>query len=182
MNDPSLMRRLQRLGDLLRNRQRLIQRDRPLRDAVSQGRTFNQLQHQRPLPLGFLDAENGGDVGVVEAGEDLRLPREPGEPIRISREAVREDLQRDLAVELGVRGLPDLAHAAFPKESSHVIVAEPGTSFERHGLLKRRNGLFYAGAGDWLQRVHSMAPRRRTQRGPTSSLRFVHDPPEPPAR
>ena len=38
---------------------------------------------------------------MVEAGEDLRLPREPGEAIRVSREGVGEDLQRDLQA-LGV--------------------------------------------------------------------------------
>ena len=43
------------------------------------------------------------------AREDLRLPLEPGKPIRISREGVWQDLQRDLAVELGIGGLPDLA-------------------------------------------------------------------------
>ena len=50
-------------------------------------------------------------VGVIEAGEDLRLPREPGEPVRVRCEGVRENLQGDLPVELGVGGLPDLAHA-----------------------------------------------------------------------
>ena len=42
---------------------------------------------------------------MVEAGEDLRLALEPGEAVRISREGVGEDLQGDLAVELGVGGL-----------------------------------------------------------------------------
>ena len=46
---------------------------------------------------------------MVEAGENLRFPREPGEPIRIRREGVRESFQGDLAVELGVGRLPDLA-------------------------------------------------------------------------
>ena len=114
MNHPRLVRGLQRLGDLLRNRQRLLQRDRPLSDPVGEGRPLDQLQHQRPRALGFLNAVDGGDVRVVEAGEDLRLPLEPGEPVWVSRERIREDLQRDLAVELGVGGLPDLAHAAFP--------------------------------------------------------------------
>ena len=62
VDDALLMRRFQRLGDLLRNRQRLIQRYRPLRDPVSERRAFNQLQHQRPRPLGLLDAVDGGDV------------------------------------------------------------------------------------------------------------------------
>ncbi len=120
-----------------RTRQRLIQRDRTLRDPVGQRWPFNQLQHQRPRPLGFLDAVDGGDVGVVEAGEDLRLPLEPGEPVRISREGVGEDLQGDLAVELGVGGLPDLAHPALAKEGRDVVVAEAGAGIEGHELCAR---------------------------------------------
>ena len=72
MDHPRLVRRLQCLGDLLRNGERLIERDRPLSDPVSQSRPLDQLQDERPRPLGFLDAVDGGDVGVVEAGEDLR--------------------------------------------------------------------------------------------------------------
>ena len=71
--------------------QRLIQRDRPLGNPVSECRPLHQLQHQRPRARGFLDAVDGGDVGVVETGEDLRLPREPGEAIRVSREGVGQD-------------------------------------------------------------------------------------------
>ncbi len=63
---------------------------------------------------------------MVEAGEDLRLPREPGEAIWIAGEGVREDLQRHLAVELRVGRLPDLAHTALANESRDVVVAEAG--------------------------------------------------------
>ena len=105
VDDATLMGRFEGFGDLLGNRQRLIQRDRPLRDPLGEGRPLDQLQHERPRALGFLDAVDGGDVRVVEAGEDLRLPLEPGEAIRISREGVGEDLQRDLAVQLRVGGL-----------------------------------------------------------------------------
>ena len=80
----------------------LHRQESALRDPVSQGRSLHQFQHQRPRPLGFLDAVYLGDVRVVQAGEDLRLPREPGEPIRVIREGVGQDLQRDLAVELRV--------------------------------------------------------------------------------
>ncbi len=89
---------------------------------------------------------DGGDVGVVEAGEDLRLPLEPGEPVRISREGVGEDLQRHLAVELGVGGLPDLAHAAFPEQGGHVVVAEARARTQGHDLLWTSSESFYAEA------------------------------------
>ena len=69
---------------------------------------------------------------MVEAGEDLRLPREPGEPIRITGEGVGEDLQRHLAVELRVGGLPDLAHAALAQECGDVVVPEACPRCESH--------------------------------------------------
>ena len=104
-----------------------------------------------------------GDVGVVEAGEDLRLPREPGEAVGVRREGVGEDLQGDLAVELRVGGLPDLAHAALPDEGGDVVVAEANASTEGHGLLVPRIGSFYAEAVHRLQR-----PAQNVGRGPVS--------------
>ena len=139
MDDPRLVGRLQRLGDLLRNRQRLVRWDRPLRDPVGERRPLHQLQHQRPRPLGLLDTVDGGDVGMVEAGEDPRLPLEPGEAIRVRREGVGQDLQRDLAVELGVGGLPDLAHAALTEEGRDVVVPELVTDAQRHAWSRSRN-------------------------------------------
>ena len=89
---------------------------------------------------------DGGDVGVVETGEDLSLPLEPGQPIRIVCEGVGQDLQGDLAAKLGVSRLPDLAHAAFAKEGGHVVVPEAGADAEGHELLGSRSELFYAEA------------------------------------
>ena len=48
--------------------------------------------------VGFLNAVDGGDVGVVEGRKDLRLPLEPGEPVRVIREGVGKDLQGDLGL------------------------------------------------------------------------------------
>ena len=162
VDHPRLMRRFEGLGDLLRYWQRLVQGDRPLRDPVGEGRAFDQLQHQCPRPLGFLDAVDGGDVRVVEAGEDLGLPREPGEPIWISREGVGEDLQGDLAIELRVGGLPDLAHPALAEEGGDVVVPEAGAGGQSHELFESRNEPFYAEAVHRLQRVHRIVPETRT--------------------
>ena len=48
MDDPLLVRRFERLGDLLRDRQRFVERHRALRDPIGERRTLDQLQHQRP--------------------------------------------------------------------------------------------------------------------------------------
>ena len=75
----SFMRGLDGLRNLLRDREGFVQRDGAVGDPVSQRRPRYQLQDQRLRALGFLDAVDGGDAGVVEAGEDLRLALEPGE-------------------------------------------------------------------------------------------------------
>ena len=46
MDDALLVRRFERLGDLLRDGQRLIDGNRPLRDAVGQRRSLDQLHDQ----------------------------------------------------------------------------------------------------------------------------------------
>ena len=116
----------------------------------------SSLQDERPRAVGFLDAVDGGDVRVVQAGQDLRLPLEPGEAVGISRESVGEDLQGDIAVELRVGGLPDLAHAAFADEGGHVVVAETGADGQGHELCWRERAILPAGGG-WLQPLHRMA-------------------------
>ena len=83
---------------------------------------------------------------MIEGRQDLRLPREPGEPVGISREGVRQDLLGDLAVELGVGGLPDLSHPALAEEGGHIVVAEAGAGGQGHELCTRLIGTFYAEA------------------------------------
>ena len=75
-----------------------------------------------------------GDVGMVEAGENLRLSLEAGQAIRIGSERLWKHLQRDLAVELRVSGLVDLPHPALADEGGDVIVAESGADFNSHEL------------------------------------------------
>ena len=52
----------------------------------------------------------------------------------IGRFGYSQDLQRDLAVELGVGGLPDLAHAALTQEGGDVGVPEAGASGQGHRM------------------------------------------------
>ena len=87
MDDALVVRRLERVGDLPRDRHRLVERNRPLSDAVRERRPLDQLQHQRLDTLaGFFEAVNRGDVRMVERGEHLRLAPEPREPLRIGGE------------------------------------------------------------------------------------------------
>ena len=70
---------------------------------------------------------NGGNVRVVQAGEDVRLTLEAGEPITIGSERLgQKDLQRDLAVQRGVSGLIDLSHPPFTDEGGDGVMPESG--------------------------------------------------------
>ena len=51
MDDPLFVRGFERLGDLLRDRQCVIERDRPLRDPVRQRRPLDQLHHEREVAV-----------------------------------------------------------------------------------------------------------------------------------
>ena len=108
MNDPLLVGRLQRLRNLLGDRQRLVDRDRPLGDPISEGRSFDEFQHQCLGAVLLFEAMDARDAGVIEAGEHLRLPLEPRQAVGVAGKRLGQDLERDLAVELGVGGLVDL--------------------------------------------------------------------------
>ena len=47
MDDPLFVRGFERLGDLLRDRQRLVERDRPARDPLREIVAFDQFHHER---------------------------------------------------------------------------------------------------------------------------------------
>ena len=83
MDDACFVRSFECFSDLLGNRQGFVQRDRPFGDAISQGWPFNQFEDERLRAFGFLDPVDVPDVGVVQRGENLCLPLEPRQPIRI---------------------------------------------------------------------------------------------------
>ena len=112
MDDALLVRGLERLGDLSRDRESLRQRDRSLGDAIRQRRPVDQLHDQCMGRARVLKTVEVRDVRMVQRGEDLRFAAEAHEPIGIRREGVGQNLQRDDAIELGVAGAVDLAHPA----------------------------------------------------------------------
>ena len=66
MDDSLLVRRFKRLGDLLRDRQRLVDGNGPLRDPIGERRAFDQLHDQRVRAVGILEAMDLRDVGMIE--------------------------------------------------------------------------------------------------------------------
>ena len=97
------------------------------RDALRQVLALDQLHHQRAHAARFLEAVDVRDVRMVQRREHLRFAREPREPFGIVGEGVRQDLERDIAIELGVASAIHLAHPAFADRRCDFVHAEART-------------------------------------------------------
>ncbi|MFB3112895.1 MAG: hypothetical protein ACE10G_12755, partial [Gemmatimonadales bacterium] len=60
------------------------------------------------------------------------LPAGTWQAFSVVREGVRQDLQRDLTVELRVAGPPDFPHAAFADLGGNLVRAEGGAGLHGH--------------------------------------------------
>src|SRR5262249_46325183 len=115
-----LMCRLQRIGGLLGDLDRLLQWHWTLRDTLSQRHAFDQLHDQGAL----LHPINRCDIRMVQRGEHLRLALEARHAIGILRERWWEDFDGYVAIELGVRSAPDLSHAAGAKLGGYPVMGD----------------------------------------------------------
>jgi len=106
----ALVGRLQRLGDLQRGPQRLLTGHRAARKLLGEIFALDELHGQEARAPVLMDAIDAGDVRMVERGEEPRLALEAGQPVGIAGEEVRQQLDRDLAVQRGVHRLPDGPH------------------------------------------------------------------------
>ena len=89
MHDPLLVRRLERVGNLVRDRQRLLHRDRSGGDPFGERLSRHQLQDQRQRPVGFLQAVDRRDVRMVQRRQHLRFPLEASQPLGVRGEQLR---------------------------------------------------------------------------------------------
>ena len=86
MDDPLLVRRFERFGDLSRHRQRVGQRNRAARDPLRQVLALDELHDQRLDAVGFFGAVDGGDVWMIQRGQKLSLAFEARAPRGIGAE------------------------------------------------------------------------------------------------
>src|SRR5262252_3763961 len=76
------------------------------------------------------EAVDRGDVGMIERGEHLRFATETSDPVAVERERVREDLQRDVTIELRIAGAVDLAHSTHADLSGDLVRTETSAGGE----------------------------------------------------
>ncbi len=127
MDDPLLVRGLERFRNLLRDGQHFVQRQSGSRpDLFRKIFAFDKLHHKGVHAGGFLEPVDRGDVGVIERRERLGFALEPGESFRIGGKRTRQDLDGHLPAQRRVGGPPDLPHAAFADLGRDVVDAETG--------------------------------------------------------
>ena len=134
MDDALAVRLVERVGDLGRDLQRLVERQRPLLEARGQ-RLAVEMRHDEVVrAVDVADVVDAADVRMVERGDGARLALEAGARIGIASDLGRQDLDRDRAIEARVAGSVDLAHAARADLGGHFIRAEASARTERHSF------------------------------------------------
>ena len=120
VHDALLVRVFQRFGDLARNGQSFLERHGPARDPFGEGGAFDQFENKRAL----FDTVDRRDVGMVQRGQHLRFAGEARQAVGIGGENVRQDFDGDVAIELGIGGAIDGAHAAFAEFGDDAVVGD----------------------------------------------------------
>ncbi len=112
MGDALAMSRVQRIQDLPRILHRLVCRQRPL-----EGCAVDEFHHQ----VVGADVVKLADVGMIQRRDGAGLALEAGTEFSLG------DLQRDVAVQPDIAGLPDPAHAALADRTDDGVRTEAGS-------------------------------------------------------
>ena len=113
--------------DLRGDLERLARRQRAADQALAQRLAVEQL-HRGEGDLAVLaEIEDRQDVRMRERRDRLGLALEARQRVGVGGEMRRQDLDRHLAVELGVAGAEDLAHPALAELGDDLVGAEPGS-------------------------------------------------------
>src|SRR5262245_65116034 len=83
---------------------------------------------------------NRDDVRVRECGDGAGLLVEARHRLRIARQPLRQELQRDMASEPGIARSIHLAHATRAEKGDDFIRANVRSGSERHGFAARLYG------------------------------------------
>ena len=153
------------------DREDLRERARALGEPGAGGEAVDELHgDEEAVALVQADVVDGDDVGVGELGEAAGLAEHAGALVLAG--AGEEELEGDLAVELGVVCGVDGAHAPGPEQPEDHIAADEAAPHERHEPARpagggrrvaRREGPRAADAHPERGRV--LADRRGTQGG-----------------
>jgi hypothetical protein len=131
VDDSLVVRRLERLGDLFRDADGIVKRDRAAPQPLRQVLAFHQLHDEGAHITRFFETVDVGDVRVVQGREGLGFACETCDPVGIVPK-VAQHLDRNVSIEPGVARAIDLAHAARADQRDDFVRAEASTGRQRH--------------------------------------------------
>jgi hypothetical protein len=70
----------------------------PRCDALRQILALDEFHHERTRVLRLFDSVDGGNVGMVQGGEDFRFALKTRQPVGVSCQRRRQDLDGDLTL------------------------------------------------------------------------------------
>ena len=132
MDDAGRVRRGERAGHLDAVAERLIERQPAAREPARERLALEELHDQEVGAVLLADVEERADVRVTEARDDARLTRQALPRGQILRAAGRQDLDRDSAIEPGIEGFVDLAHAAGADQREDFVGTELVAGLQWH--------------------------------------------------
>jgi hypothetical protein len=130
------VRRFERFENLLRDLERLFNGHRPASKPFGERVAFDEFEDKKLRAVRFGEIVNSRDAGVIERGHGLRFAVETRDAVRIARIRLRQHLDRDAPIQLGVVREIDLAHPAGPKKADDFVRSETGTRGQRHAGLR----------------------------------------------
>ena len=178
MDDSVLVGRFEGFGDLFRDGQRLVERDGAARQPLCQILALDEFHHEGPDTVGLVQPVDGGDVRVIQGGEDFRFALKPRHSFRVSNEGLRQDLDGHIAIEPRVARPIHFAHPASPEGGENLVRTEARAIGQGHesGLIlvvgprhaKEKRTARWAG-GLRYQAVLKVGPSLRTIQSRTSN-------------
>jgi hypothetical protein len=128
MDDAALVSGIERVGDLARDLQGVIHRQRAVDgQAMGQCAALHELEDERAEAIAFLDAMDRRNARMIERGEDSGFAIEAGQTIGVSGERLWQDLEGDVAVQPRVAGAIDLTHATGADRLDYFVRTEART-------------------------------------------------------
>jgi len=126
----------QRRSGLLRDGDRLGDRERAGGEPIAQRLTLEQLHDGVRKTVHLADVVDGDDVGMRECSDGVGLGSEPIESLAIDVRP-RHHLDGDVAFQPGIGSTIDLAHRALPEQRPYMIGTQLVAGVELHRTVTR---------------------------------------------
>src|SRR5215471_20155101 len=127
MDDSFLVRRFERISDLLSDLQRVLDSDRSTLEALFQRFAFDQFHNEEMPTVGLFQAMQRCNVRMIQGSKHPRFPLESGNALRIASKLFGKNLDGNQPSKLCIGGLIHFAHTARSDVTGDLVMCEFGS-------------------------------------------------------